>query len=161
MTYYTEEQQARLMALPGALLLLVLTMNVSDPKTRLRDVIEDMNFVQEVKLAYPDNTLIQGVFEDTEVPLRVLRLSSLSDREAVWRALRLYIEEASAPLGVDTESREFKAFLVGLVNKLAQDVEQGLFGNNPIMVKVQCDYLRMLEHQFSLVPAHPVDNTLL
>ena len=161
MTYYTEEQQARLMALPGALLLLVLTMNVSDPKTRLRDVIEDMNFVQEVKLAYPDNTLIQGVFEDTEIPLRVLRLSSLSDREAVWRALRLYIEEASAPLGVDTESTEFRALLVGLVHKLAQDVEQGLFGNDPIMVKVQSDYLSMLEQQFSLVPYHPIDNTLL
>ena len=161
MTYYTEEQQARLMALPGALLLLLLTMSVSDPETRLRDVIEDMKFVQEVKLAYPDNTLIQGVFEDTEIPLRVLRLPSLSDREAVWRALRLYIEEASAPLGVDTESTEFRALLVGLVKKLAQDVEQGLFGNDPIMVKVQSDYLRMLEQQFSLVPAHPIDNTLL
>ena len=161
MTYYTEEQQARLMALPGALLLLLLTMSVSDPETRLRDVIEDMKFVQEVKLAYPDNTLIQGVFEDTEIPLRVLRLSFLSDREAVWRALRLYIEEARAPLGVDTESREFRAFLVGLVQKLTEDVEQGLFGNDPVMVKVQRDYLSMLEQQFSLVPSHPIDNTLL
>jgi len=161
MTYYTEEQQARLMGLPGALLLLILTMSVSDPVTRLRDVIEDMKFVQEVKQAYPDNTLIQGVFEDTEIPLRVLRLSSLSDREAGWRALRLYIEEASAPLGVDTESTEFRALLVGLVKKLAQDVEQGLFGNDPVMVKVQSDYLRILEQQFSLVPSHPIDNTLL
>ena len=161
MTYYTEEQQARLMALPGTLLLLVLTMSESDPKTRLRDVIEDMKFVQEVKQAYPDNTLIQGVFEDTEIPLRVLRLSFLSDREAVWRALRLYIEEARAPLGVDTESREFRAFLVGLVQKLTEDVEQGLFGNDPVMVKVQRDYLSMLEQQFSLVPSHPIDNTLL
>jgi hypothetical protein len=149
------------MALPGALLLLVLTMSVSEPKTRLPDVIEDMNFVQEVKLAYPDNTLIQGVFEDTEFPLRVLRLSSLSDREAVWRALRLYIEEASEPLGVDPESTEFRAFLVGLVKKLAKDVAQGLFGDDPVMVKAQSDYLRMLEQQFSLVPSHPIDNTLL
>ena len=161
MPHYTEEQQARLMTLPGALLLLVMTISVSEPKTRLRTEIEDMNFVLEVKQAYPDNTLIQGVFEDTEIPLRVLHLSSLADREAVWRALRLYIEEASAPLGVDTESTEFRAFLVGLVNKLAEDVEQGLFGNDPSMVKVQHDYLRMLEQQFSLVPAHPVDNTLL
>jgi hypothetical protein len=149
------------MALPGALLLLVLAVSVSDPETRLPDVVKGMDFVQEVKQAYPDNTLIQGVFEDTEIPLRVLRLSSLSDREAVWRALRLYIEEASAPLGVDTESTEFRAFLVGLVNKLAQDVEQGLFGNDPVMVKAQSDYLRMLEQQFSLVPSHPIDNTLL
>src|SRR6266699_5058530 len=129
MTNYTDEQQARLMGLPGALLLLVLTMNVSDPETSLRDVIEDMKFVQELKQAYPDNTLIQGVFEDTEIPLRVLRLSPLSDREAVWRTLRLYIEEASAPLGVDTQSTEFRALLVGLVKKLAQDVEKGLFGD--------------------------------
>ena len=149
------------MTLPNAILLLVLTMCVSEPKTRLRDVIEDMDFVQEVKEAYPDNTLIQGVFEDTEIPLRALHLSSLSDREAAWRALRLYIEEASAPLGVDTESREFRALLVGLVNKLAEDVEKGLFGNDPVMVKVQSDYLRMLEQQFSLVPSHPIDNTLL
>jgi hypothetical protein len=161
MPHYSEEQQARLIGLPGALLLLVLTMSVSDPKTRLRDVIEDMNFVQEVKQAYPDNILIQGVFEDTEIPLRALHLSSLSDREAVWRALRLYIEEASAPLDIDTESTEFRALLVGLVKKLAEDVEKGLFGNDPVMVKVQRDYLRMLEQQFSLVPAHPVDNTLL
>jgi hypothetical protein len=120
-----------------------------------------MKFVQEVKQAYPDNTLIQGVFEDTEIPLRVMRLSSVSEREAVWRALRLYIEEASAPLGIDTESREFRAFLVGLVHTLAEDVEQGVFGNDPIMVKVQCDYLSMLEQQFSLVPSHPTNNTLL
>ena len=145
MPHYTKEQQARLMSLPGALLLLLLTLNVSDPETRLRDVIEDMKFVQEVKQAYPDNTLIQGVFEDTQIPLRAMHLSSLSDREAVWRALRLYIEEASAPLGVDTESTEFRAFLVGLVKKLAQDVEQGLFGNDPVMVKAQRDYLSMLE----------------
>ncbi len=65
--------------------------------------------------------------------MRALHLSSLSDREAAWRALRLYIEEASAPLGVDAESREFRAFLVGLVNKLAEDVEKGLFGNDPVM----------------------------
>ncbi len=161
MPHYTEQQQARLRALPGALLLLILTMSVSEPKTRLRAVIEDMDFVQEVKEAYPDNTLIQGIFEDTEIPLRVLHLSSLSDREAVWRALRLFIEEASAPLGVDTESREFRALLVGLVHKLAEDVEEGLFGNDPVMVKVQRDYLSMLEQQFSLVPSHPIDNTLL
>ena len=161
MTYYTDEQKTRLMALPGALLLLVLAVSVSDPETRLQDVIEDMNFVQEVKQAYPDNTLIQGVFEDTEIPLRVLRLSSLSDKEAVWRALRLYIEEASTLLGVDTESTEFRALLVGLVKKLAQDVEQGLFGDDPVMVKVQSDYLRILEQQFSLVLSHPIDNTLL
>ena len=60
MTYYTEEQQARLMALPGALLLLVLAVGESEPKTRLRDVIEDTHFVGEVKQAYPDNTLISG-----------------------------------------------------------------------------------------------------
>ncbi len=161
MPHYTEKQQARLMALPGAILLLVLTMCMSEPKTRLRDVIEDMDFVQEVKQAYPDNTLIQGIFEDTKFPLRALHLSSLSDREAVWRALRLYIEEASAPLGVDTESTEFRAFLVGLVKKLAEDVEKGLFGNDPVMVKMQSDYLRTLEIQFSLVPSHLIDNTLL
>jgi len=161
MPHYTEEQQSRLMALPGALLLLVLTMSTHETETRLRDMIEDMHFVQEVKQAYPDNTLIQGVFEDIEFPLRVLHLSSLSEREAVWRALRLYIEEASAPLGVDTESREFRALLVGLVQKLAEDVEQGLFGDDPVMVKAQRDYLRMLDQQFSLVPSHPIDNTLL
>jgi hypothetical protein len=159
--HYTEEQQIGLMALPGALLVLVLTMSVSDPKIRLREVIENMNFVLEVKQAYPDNALIQGVFEDTEIPLRVLHLSSLSDKEAAWRALRLYIEVASAPLGVDTQSTEFRAFLVVLVNKLAEDVETGLFGDDPVMVKVQSDYLRMLEQQFSLVPSHPIDNTLL
>jgi hypothetical protein len=124
-------------------------------------MIEDIHFVQEVKQAYPDNTLIQGVFEDIEIPLRVLRLSSLAEREAVWRALRLYIEEASAPLGIDTESREFRAFLVVLVQKLTQDVEQGLFGDDPVMVKVQSDYLSMLGQQFSLVPSHPTDDTLL
>ena len=161
MPHYTEEQQSRLMALPGVLLLLVLTMSAHEPETRLRDMIEEMHFVQEVKQAYPDNTLIQGVFEDTEIPLRVLRLSSLSEREAVWRALRLYIEEASAPLGVDTESREFRALLVGLVQKLTKDVEQGLFGDDPVMAKVLSDYLHILEQQFSLVPSHPTDNTLL
>ena len=161
MPHYTEEQQARLMALPGALLLLVLTMSAHETETRLRDLIEDMHFVQEVKQAYPDNSLIQGVFEDIEFPLRVLHLSSLSEREAVWRALRLYIEEASEPLGIDTESREFRALLVGLVQKLAEDVEKGLFGDDPVMVKAQRDYLSMLDQQFSLVPSHPIDNTLL
>jgi hypothetical protein len=160
MPHYTGEQQSRLMALPGALLLLVLTMSAHETETRLRDMIEEMHFVQEVKQAYPDNTLIQGVFEDIEFPLRVLHLSSLSEREAVWRALRLYIEEASAPLGIDTESREFRALLVGLVQKLAEDVEQGLFGDDPVMVKAQRDYLSMLDQQFSLVPSHPIDNTL-
>jgi hypothetical protein len=153
MPHYTEEQQARLMALPGALLLLVLAVSESEPKTRLQDVIEEMHFVHEVKQAYPDNTLIQGVFEDTQFPLRAMHLSSLSDREAVWRALRLFIEETSAPLGVDTQSTEFRAFLVVLVKKLTHDVAQGLFGNDPVMVKALRDYLSMLEHQFSRAPS--------
>jgi hypothetical protein len=160
MPHYTNEQRARLMALPGALLLLVLILSGPDPETRLRNVAEDMDFVLEVKLAYPDNSLIQGVFENTEMPLRVLHLSSQADREAVWRALRLYIEEASTLLGVDTESTEFRALLVGLVQKLAEDVAKGLFVTDPMMVKVQSDYLRMLEQQFSLVPADQADDTL-
>jgi hypothetical protein len=161
MLHYSEEQQARLMSLPGAILLLVLTMSVSDPETRLRAVIAEMDFVLEVKQAYPDNTLIQGVFEDTQIPVRAMHLSSLSDRETVCRALRLYIKETSASLAVDTVSREFRALLVGLVHKLAEDVQKGLFGDDPVIVKAQRDYLSMLEQQFSLVPSHPIDNTLL
>jgi hypothetical protein len=60
MPHYTEEQQARLMALPGALLLLVLAVSVSDPKTRLRDVIEGMDFVQEVKQVYENDDCTSG-----------------------------------------------------------------------------------------------------
>ena len=161
MPHYTEEQRARLMSLPGALLLLVLTMSVSDPENRLRVVIEEMDFVLEVKQAYPDNTLIQGVFEDTQIPLRAMHLSSLSERETVWRALRLYIQETSASLAADTVSSEFRALLVGLVHKLAEDVQKGLFGDDPVIVKAQRDYLSMLEQQFSLVPSYPIDSTLL
>ncbi len=153
MPQYTEEQQARLMALPGALLLLVLAVSESEPEASLRDVIEEMHFVGEVKQAYPDNPLIQGVFEDTQIPLRAMHITSLSEREAVWRALRLYIEEASTPLGVDAQSTEFRAFLVVLVKKLAHDVAQGLFGHDPVMVKAQGDYLNMLEHQFRRMPS--------
>jgi hypothetical protein len=155
---YTGEQQARLIALPGAVLMAVLTMSVPDPEVRLRDVIDGMDFVLEVKQAYPDNTLIQGVFEDTEFPLRVLHLSSLSNKEAAWRALRLYIVEASALLGIDAESREFRAFLVGLVEKLAEDVENGMFGDDPAIVKTQSEYLRTLELQFSILPSNPNEN---
>jgi len=149
------------MALPIAVLIAVLTMNVSDPDARLRDVIEDMDFIIEVKQAYPDNALIQGIFEDTEISLSILRLSSAPDKERVLRELRLYIEQTSALLGIDNEAREFRAFLVALVKKLAQDVGNGMFGDDPIRVKAQSEYLRLLEQQFSLVPSNPIDSTIL
>jgi len=63
---YTDEQQARRMALPGAILMVVLTMSVSDPEIRLRDVIEDMDFVQEVKQAYRDARQASLVADTTE-----------------------------------------------------------------------------------------------
>lgn len=156
--HYTEEQQARVIALPSAVLMVILTMSVPDPETRLRDVIEGMGFVLEVKQAYLDNALIQGMLEDTESLLYKLHISPLSDREAVLRELRLYIEEASALLGLDTESREFRAFLAYLAEKLAEDVERGLFGNDPTIEQEQMQYLRILQQQFSLPTSKPMEN---
>jgi hypothetical protein len=76
MSHYTEEEQARLVALPTAILLDVLVMSEADPTNALREVIDRLDFILEVKQAYPDNVLIQGMFADTEIPLRVLHLSS-------------------------------------------------------------------------------------
>jgi hypothetical protein len=161
MPHFTEDQQARLRALPTAILMVVLVMGGDDPVNALQDMIDRMDFILEVKQAYPDNALIQGIFEDSEIPPRVLHLSSLSDKEAVWRELRLYIEGVSALLGVDTEIREFRAFLVGLAEKLAEDAGVGMFGSDPLIEEAQREYLRTLELQFSLVPSNPIDDTLL
>jgi hypothetical protein len=161
MSRYTEEQLIRLMALPTVVLLAVLMMSVTDAAIKLRDVIEGMDFIPEVKQAYPDNVLIQGIFADPEYPLRALHLSSLSDHEAVWRALRLYSEDVGALMGVDSESTEFRAFLAALVQKLAKDVASGLFGHDPAIIQAQRNYLRTIELQFRLVPSNPLDNTLL
>jgi hypothetical protein len=161
MPYSTEERQARLIALPTAVLLAVLTMSVSDPVIRLQEAMASMDFVREVKQAYPENALIQGIFAESDSLLRALHLSSLSENQALWRALRLYIEDARALLDVDTESTEFRAFLVALVKKLAKDVEQGLFGHDPALVQAQREYLSTLKLQFSLVPSKPIDNDTL
>jgi hypothetical protein len=150
MSHYTEEEQARLVALPTAILMAALVMSEAEPMKTLLDVIDQLDFVQEVKQAYPDNLLIQGTFADTENSQRVLHLSSFSDKEAVWHELRLYIEEVGALLGVDTEASEFRAFLATLVKKLAKDVGKGLFGNDPLIVKDLREYLKTLEQQFSL-----------
>ncbi len=157
MPRYTEEQQARLMALPSAMLLGTLIMGVADPMATLRDVIDSMRYFREVKEAYPDNALIQGMFQDTKNPLPGLHLSSLSDREAVLSELHLYIEKASALLGNDTEAKEFKAFLAALVEMLAEDVEQGRFGSEPVIEQAQMGYLRTLRQQFSLPLSNPTD----
>jgi hypothetical protein len=91
----------------------------------------------------------------------VLNLSTRSDKEIIWHELRLYIENTSELLGVDNESREFRAFLAAMVKKLTEDVEKGLFGDDHVIVKAQREYLRTLEIQFSLVPPNSIDNTLL
>jgi hypothetical protein len=161
MSQYTEEEQARLVALPTAILIAVLVMSEADPVGALRDMIDQLDFVLEVKQAYPDNVLIQGTFADTEISLRVLHISSFSDKEAVWRELRLYIDEVGALLGVDTESKEFRAFLAALVKKQAKDVGKGLFGNDPLIVKAQREYLKTLEQQFSQASSHAIDDSLL
>jgi hypothetical protein len=64
MPHYTEEEQARLVALPTAILMAVLVMSEADPVSALRDVIDRLDFVLEVKQAYPDNVLIQGMFAE-------------------------------------------------------------------------------------------------
>ncbi len=151
---YTEEQRARLVALPSAMLMATLVMGTADPMATLRDVIDEMRYFREVKEAYPDNSLIQGMFQDVENPLPGLHLSALSDREAVLHELHQYIEETSALLGNDTEAKEFKAFLAALSEMVAKDVEQGKFGSDPTIEKVQRKYLNTLKRQFSL----PVSN---
>jgi len=161
MPQYTEEQQARLIALPTAILLAILAMRMSDPEIGLPDALEGMDFVIEVKQAYSNNVLIQGIFEDTDYSLRVLNLSTRSDKEVIWHGLRLYIEHTSELLGVDNESREFRAFLAALVKKLTEDVENGLFGDDHVIVNAQREYLRTLEIQFSPVTPNLIDNTLL
>jgi hypothetical protein len=153
----TEEQQARLMALPSAMLLATLVMGAADPMATLRDVIDSMRYFREVKEAYPDNALIQGMFQDTKNPLPGLHLSSLADKEAVLRQLHRYIEEASALLGNDSEAKEFKACLAALVEMLAEDVEQGRFGSDQSIEQAQMGYLRTLRQQFSLPLSKPTD----
>jgi len=61
--------------------LAVLAMGISDPEIGLPDALEGMDFVIEVKQAYSNNVLIQGIFEDTDYSLRVLNLSTRSDKE--------------------------------------------------------------------------------
>lgn len=154
MPRYTEEQRARVMALPSAMLMATLVMGAAEPMATLRDVIDEMRYFQEVKEAYPDNVLIQGMFQDAENPLPGLHLSSLSDREAVLHELHQYIEETSALLGNDTEAKEFKAFLAALAEMVAEDVEKGKFGSDPTIEKAQRKYLSTLKQQFIL----PVSN---
>jgi hypothetical protein len=154
MPCYTEEQRARLMALPSAMLMATLVMGAADPMATLRDVIDEMRYFREMKEAYPDNSLIQGMFQDAENPLPGLHLSSLSDREAVLHELHQYVEEASALLGNDTEAKEYKACLAALVEMVAADVEKGKFGSDPAIEQAQKKYLEALKQQFSL----PVSN---
>ena len=152
MPRYSEEQRDRLMALPSAMLMVTLVMGVADPVATLRDVIDEMRYFREMREAYPGNDLIQGMLQDAENPLPGLHLSSSSDREAVLHALHQYIGEASALLANDTEAKEFKAFLVALVEMVAEDVEKGQFGSDPAIEQAQMEYLKTLKQQFSLLP---------
>ncbi len=156
-----EEQRARLMALPSAMLAATLVIGVADPVATLRDVIDEMRYFREVREAYPDNDLIQGMLQDAENPLPGLLLPSISDRESVLHALHQYIEEASAFLGNDTEAKEFKAFLTALTGMVAEDVEKGQFGSDPAIEQAQMEYLRTLKQQFSPLPPKPMNNSSL
>ena len=150
MPRYTEEQRSRLIALPSAMLMSTLVMGAADPLGTLRDVIDGMRYFREVKEAYPENGLIQGMFQDAKTPLPGLHLSSTSDRKAVLDELHQYIEEASALLGNDIEAKEFKAFLAALAEMIAEDVGKGQFGSDPAIEQAQMEYLRTLKQQFSL-----------
>ncbi|TMD49195.1 MAG: hypothetical protein E6I90_02280 [Chloroflexi bacterium] len=66
MPRYSEEQRDRLMALPSAMLMVTLVMGVADPVATLRDVIDEMRYFREMREAYPDNDLIQGMLQDAE-----------------------------------------------------------------------------------------------
>ena len=159
MPRYTEEQRARLMALPSAMLTATLVMGATDPVATVRDVLDEMRYFREMREAYPDNDLIQGMLQDAENPLPGLHLSSSSDREAVLHALHQYIEEAGALLGNDTEAKEFKAFLAALTEMVAEDVEKGQFGSDPAIEQAQMKYLRTLKQQFSLLPPRLMNGT--
>ena len=158
MPQYTGEQRARLVALPSAMLAATLVMGVANPVATLGDVIDEMRYFREVREAYPDNDLIQGMFQDSEDPLPGLQLSSISDREAVLHALHQYIEEASGLLGNDTEAKEFKAFLAALTEMVAEDVAKGQFGNDLAIEQAQMKYLKTLKKQFSLPPPKPMNS---
>jgi hypothetical protein len=140
------------MALPNAMLLATLVLGPADPMVRLRDLIDEMRYFREVREAYPNNKLIQGMLQDAENPLPGLHLSSLADREAVLRELHQYIEETSALLGNDLEAKEFMACLAALAEMIAEDVEQGQFGSDQAIEQAQMKYLRSLQQQFSLPP---------
>jgi hypothetical protein len=158
MPFYTEEQRARLVALPSAMLLATLVMEAVDPMVTLRNVIDEMRYVVEVKQAYPDNALIQGVFQDVENPLPGLDLSFTCEREVILNELRQYIKETSMLLSDDIEAKEFKAFLAVMTEMVAEDVEQGRFGSDPVIEQAQVAYLRTLKQQFSLPPSMPKDD---
>src|SRR5256885_15652193 len=76
MPRYTEEQRARLMALPSAMLTATLVMGATDPVATVRDVLDEMRYFREMREAYPGNDLIQGMLQDAENPLPGLHLSS-------------------------------------------------------------------------------------
>jgi hypothetical protein len=139
------------------MLLVTLVMDTVDPMATLRNLIDEMRYVVEVKQAYPDNALIQGMFLDVENPLPEFDLSCICDREAVLNALRQYIKETSMLLGDDSEAKEFKAFLAAMAEMVTEDVEQGRFGSDPIVKQAQAAYLRTLKQQFSL-PLSPAED---
>jgi hypothetical protein len=149
----TKEQRARLMALPNAMLLATLVLYPADPMVRLRDLIDEMRYFREVREAYPDNQLIQGMLQDAENPLPGIQLSSLADRETALHELHQYIKETSALLGNDLEAKEFTACLAALAEMIAEDVEHGQFGSDPAIEQAQMKYLRSLQQQFSLPPS--------
>ena len=52
----------------------------------------------------------------------------------------------------DSSAKEFKAFLVALVEMVAEDVGKGQFASDPAIEQAQMEYLRTLKQQFSLQP---------
>jgi hypothetical protein len=154
MAQYTPEQLTILTALPSEVMMAAMLADLSGPIAAFREVAAGMKFINEAKIRFPTNQLIQGVSQDPASASshgQHLELSTPEEIEAGKVELQRRIDQALSLLANDAEAQEFKEFLVHIAEQVVSAAGTGLFGSGVKVSEAEARFVDFLKHHLGLV----------
>jgi hypothetical protein len=154
MASYTDEQKSRLMQMPAAVLIGAIVADAGSAVVGVREFMSGEKFITEAGRAYSGNTLIQDMLKNLNLPKleeTVRPIFGLGDIKAVQAECQRMISNGLAVLANDGEANQFKAFLVGLAEKVVNAAGEGFFGNRGARVSAnEVAYMNQLKQQLGV-----------
>ena len=140
---FTAEENELLMGAAARVLLATVAADASGPVAYFEEMTAAGTFLYDARNRYPDNSLVQALFEHGELPETMD-----VEGEVTQESLLEDISRIDGILPRDREGLEFRQFLYDLAERIAKASRTGWFGKR--ISEGEAAFLRELKERLGL-----------